>query len=209
VESRSASFVGASVREALSSRVFWTLIAVVFGSMLALNSVIVHLAALLTDRGVTPGQAALAVSTMGAASFLGRLMTGWLLDRFMAVHVAFVLLVISALGTFLLTGVHAFPVSLAAAALIGFGTGGETDVVPYLVSRYFGLRSLSTLYGLHWTAWGLAGAVGPRWMGRAFDATGSYDATLVALSFATLGVAALLLSLPAYANRVPRPAAAG
>jgi hypothetical protein len=46
-------------------------------------------------------------------------------------------------------------------------------------------------------------------MGRGFDATGSYDATLVALSFATLGVAALLLTLPAYANRVARPAAAG
>jgi len=39
-------------------------------------------------------------------------------------------------------------------------------------SRYFGLKSFSTLYGFTWTAYAIAGAVGPIVMGRAFDATG-------------------------------------
>ena len=34
-----------------------------------------------------------------------------------------------------------------AAALIGFGMDGEADATPYLLSRYFGLRSFSLLYG--------------------------------------------------------------
>jgi hypothetical protein len=29
----------------------------------------------------------------------------------------------------------------------------QGDVTPYLLSRYFGLRSFSTLYGLTWTAY--------------------------------------------------------
>jgi hypothetical protein len=82
--------------------------------------------------------------------------------------------------------------------LIGFGIGGESDVTAYLLSRYFGLRSLSTLYGWTWVATGVAGAVGPVLMGRAFDATGSYEALLVWISLVTLGIAALMLLMPPY-----------
>ena len=189
---------GSTVAEALSSRTFWILIGVVFGTTIALNGTMVHLSALLTDRGIASGEAALVVSIMGGASLAGRLLTGWLLDRFMAIRVSFVLLSIAAAGTLLLAGTRSFPAGALAAALIGFGTGGEFDVIPYLLSRYFGLRALSTLYGLNWTAWGLAGVVGPVLMGRVFDSTGSYGPVLVGFAAATMGVAALMLTLPAY-----------
>jgi MFS family permease len=194
-ERRSAS--GAAVRDALRSRAFWILIAIVFGSTVALNGVIVHLSALLTDRGVSSSSAAIVVSALGGASLAGRLLTGWLLDRFAALRVSFVMLAIAAMGTLLLAVAESFGAGVLAAALIGFGTGGEFDVVPYLLSRYFGLRSLSTLYGLNWTAWGLAGAAGPILMGRAFDTTGSYEAVLVGFAAGTLGVATLVLAMPA------------
>ena len=84
------------------------------------------------------------------------------------------------------------------AALIGVGMGGEADVTPYLLSRYFGLRAFSTLYGFTWTAYAIAGAIGPILMGRAFDLTGSYTALLTVLSAATLAVALLMLLLPRY-----------
>jgi predicted MFS family arabinose efflux permease len=187
---------GTTVPEALRSRVFWILITVVFGSTIALNGTIVHLSALLTDRGVPSGGAALVVSVMGAASLAGRLLTGWLLDRFAAPRVSFMLLAIAALGTFLLADARSFVGGMTAAALIGFGTGGEFDVVPYLLSRYFGLRSLSTLYGLNWTAWGMASAAGPMLMGHAFDTTGSYGTVLVGFAVGTLGAAVLMLALP-------------
>ena len=98
--------------------------------------------------------------------------------------------------------------ALFAAVLIGYGTGGETDVTPYMLSRYFGLRSLSTLYGLNWTAWGIAGAIAPALMGRAFDTTGSYDSVLTQLSIATVVVAALMLTLPAYSSTAKEVVAA-
>ncbi len=83
----------------------------------------------------------------------------------------------------------------------GFGMGGEADVTPYMLSRYFGLRSFTTLYAFTWTAYACAGAIGPVLMGRVFDLTGSYDALLVRLAIATTAVASLMLLMPAYGAR--------
>ena len=163
----------------MTSRIFWILVVVLFGSSIAQNGAIDHISALLTDRGVSAGGGALALSAMGGASLLGRLTTGWLLDRFFAAACRCALLSIAALGTFLLSGADSLTMGVVAAALIGFGMGGEADVTPYLLSRYFGLRSFSVLYGLTWTFYAVAGAVGPVLMGKVFDATGSYESLLV------------------------------
>jgi cyanate permease len=171
---------------------------VLFCSSIAQNGAITHMAALLTDRGVPASGAAIAVAAMGGASLVGRLLTGWLLDRFFAARVSFALLAVSALGTFVLSGAHSLTMGAVAAVLIGLGMGGEADVTPYMLSRYFGLRSFSTLYGFTWTAYAFAGAIGPILMGEAFDATGSYEALLVMLAIGTLGVAALMLCMPGY-----------
>lgn len=189
---------GATVFEGLRSRKFWTLVAVFFASSIALNAAIVHLSPLLTDRGISPARAALAISTMGAASLLGRLTTGWLLDRFFGAYVSFVLLSIAALGTWWLATADSFTAGAIAAALIGFGMGGELDVTPYLLSRYFGLRSFSTLYGFAFGSSALAGAVGPVLMGRVFDLTGSYEALLPKIALFMFLVALLMLTLPRY-----------
>jgi hypothetical protein len=69
-------------------------------------------------------------------------------------------------------------------------------VTPYLLSRHFGLRSLSTLYGLNWTAWGFATATGAILLGRSFDAAGSYVVGLIAIGCLTLGAAGLMWTLP-------------
>jgi len=189
---------GASVRDGLRSRVFWILVAVLFGSSIAQNGAITHMAALLSDRGVTVQGAALAVSAMGAASLAGRLGTGWLLDRFFAAHVAIGLLLTAAVGTVLLASADSLMLGIVAAALIGAGMGGEADVTPYLLSRYFGLRAFSALYGLTWTAYAIAGAIGPILMGRAFDVAGSYATLLPILAGVIVAVAMLMLFLPRY-----------
>jgi predicted MFS family arabinose efflux permease len=189
---------GASVREATTSSVFWILVIVLFCSSLAQNGAIAHISALLTDRGVSGTGGAIALSAMGGASLVGRLLTGWLLDRFFAARVSFALLATAALGAFLLSSAQSLPMGVLAAGLIGFGMGGEADVTPYLLSRYFGLRSFSVLYGLTWTFYAVAGAIGPVLMGKAFDLTGSYEALLVRLAVGTLAVAALMLFLPRY-----------
>jgi len=191
---------GASVAEGLRSRIFWIVVTVLFCISISQNAAITHLSAMLTDRGIPARGAALAASAMGGTALLGRLFTGWLLDRFFAPRVAMVLLLIAALGTLLLAGARSLPVGILASSMIGLGMGGEADITPYLIAKYFGLRSFSTLYGLTWTAYAIAGAIGPVIMGKAFDATGSYQALLVQLAALAAGSAALMLWLPRYAD---------
>jgi cyanate permease len=93
--------------------------------------------------------------------------------------------------------------ALLAAILIGLGLGAEADLTPYLLTRYFGLRSFSTLYGFSWTAYAMAGAIGPLLMGKAFDVTGSYTLLLIVLSGGTFVSAALYLGLPRYPRDAP------
>jgi MFS family permease len=197
---------GATVSQGLRSRTFWILIATLFLSSVSMNGAITHLSPLLTDRGVPGANAALAASMLGLASFAGRLTTGFLLDRFFGPRVGFCLCAISAGGILLLARAGSSVPGMAAAVLIGLGVGAEADLTPYLLTRYFGLRAFSTLYGFTWTAYALAGAIGPVGMGRAFDATGSYGSLLTLLSGATLGAAGLLLLLPRYPRAWRRPA---
>jgi len=199
----SAAIGGATTSEAISSRIFWTLIAVIGGAAIAFNGVVVHIVSLLTDRGVASGSAAMALSLMGAFGLGGRLITGWLIDRFRATYVSAALLALAAAGIVLLSSTASFAMALVAAAMIGFGMGGELDVTPFLLSRYFGLRSLSTLYGVCWMAMGGGAAIGPLAMGRAFDANGSYDGMLVNLAGETLLAALLMLTLPRYRRSIP------
>jgi cyanate permease len=64
------------------------------------------------------------------------------------------------------------------------------------------------LYGFSWTAYAIAGAIGPVLMGRAFDASASYQALAVKLSILTLFAAGLMLGMPAYRAYASRAMAA-
>jgi MFS family permease len=201
-----AGATGATTAQGLRSRAFWTLIVVLFLNSISVNGAVTHLSALLTDRGISGREAALALSVLGAASLSGRLLTGLLLDRFFGPRVSFVLLIGVAAGIQLLSSAHTPAIAIVAAALIGLGLGGEADITPYLLTRYFGLRSFSTLYGFTWTAYAIAGAIGPVVMGRAFDLTGSYAVFLSVLASAGLVSAFLMLTMPQY-DRTTEPVA--
>jgi MFS family permease len=187
----------------LRAPAFWIIVAVLFVSSISMNGAITHLSALLTDRGITPRDAALCASMLGGSSLLGRIGVGWLLDRLFGARVALVVNLATAAGIFLLARANSFPVGCLAAALIGIGAGGEAAITPYLLTRYFGLRAFSTLYGLTWTFYAAAGAIGPVILGRAFDLTGSYSSLLLTLAVALALAAALNLLLPKYPSSSP------
>lgn len=189
---------GATVGEGLRDYRFWIIVVVLFSISIAQNGSITHLSALLTDRGLHPDRAAIAVSALGGAALFGRIATGWLLDRFFAPWVSFALLALAALGVFVLSSASSLSAGVVGAVLVGFSMGGEADVIPFLVARYFGLRSFSVLYALTWTFYAIAGAIGPVLMGKAFDASGSYTTLLVWIAGSIIVVAPLMLLLPRY-----------
>jgi hypothetical protein len=61
-----------------------------------------------------------------------------------------------------------------------------------------GLRAFSTLYGLTWTFYAAAGAIGPVILGRAYHSTGSYTLLLAILAGVLALAAAMNLLLPRY-----------
>jgi len=185
-------------QEGLRSYTFWIIVTVLFASSISMNGAITHLSALLTDRGVRPGDAALCASILGASSILGRIATGWLLDRFFGARVAFVVSLITAAGICLLAYANGFGAGAFSAALIGIGAGGEAAITPYLLTRYFGLGAFSTLYGLTWTFYAAAGATGPVVLGRAYDSTGSYTSLLAILAGVLALAGTMNLLLPRY-----------
>jgi MFS family permease len=189
---------GLTWRQGIRRYAFWFIVIALFASSISTNGAITHLVAMLTDRGITPRSAALALSVLGATSVAGRLAVGTLLDRLAGSLVAFLNMGFSATGILLLAHARSFPSACLAAGLMGIGLGGEADVTPYLLTRYFGLRAFSTLYGLTWTFYAIAGAIGPVILGRAFDLTGSYTSLLRLLGLVMLPAAGLMLFLPRY-----------
>ncbi len=76
-------------QQGLRSPAFWIIVTVLFVSSISMNGAITHLSALLTDRGITPRNAALCASLLGGSSLIGRIGVGWLLDRLFGARVAF------------------------------------------------------------------------------------------------------------------------
>jgi MFS family permease len=199
-ESAPVAHSGSTWPQGLRSFAFWIIVAVLFVGSISMNGALTQLSALLTDRGITPRDAALCASVFGGSSVLGRIGVGWLLDRFFGARIALLVNLSGAAGIFLLARASSFPAGCLAAALIGIGAGGEAAITPYLLTRYFGLRAFSTLYGLTWTFYAAAGAIGPVILGRAFDLTGSYTSLLTVLAVALSFAAVLNLFLPKYSN---------
>ena len=190
---------GASMGAALGSFIFWILALLIMLEAFGSNGLISHLAALMTERGVSAQSAALALSVMGAAGILGRLTTGLLLDRYFAPYIAALMLGISGLGILVLSIDAAAPIALTGTALMGYGLGSEADVVPYLIARYFGRKHFAALYGLTWTAYAVGGATGPIVVGHFYDRAGMYQPRVVVGLALTCAVgAALSLLLPRY-----------
>lgn len=186
---------GMTAARARRSGLLWMLIAVYFIVAASIQACMIHLVPMLKDRGMSPTNAAVAASVMGAASMAGRLGTGYLLDLLPAARVPVLAFGCVATGIFLLaTGIGAYP----AAILIGFGYGAESATIPYLVSRYFGMRSFGEIYSYLFITVPVGGALGPAVMGLGYDRWGSYQLILLGWGIATVLSAALLLRLKSY-----------
>jgi len=195
--------VGESVGKALGGRVFWIIAATVGLYAISVNGAIAHLSALLTDRGVSTQGGAYAIAAIGASGLIGRLLTGVFLDRFFGPRVSQIMLLMTVTGIVLLSVAHTLTAGLIAASLIGFSMGSEGDITPYLLSRYFGLKRLSTLYALTWTAYAVGGATGPLVVGRIFDSLGSYrPVTIQLLALPAFIPCLLMFMLPHYTSHV-------
>jgi MFS family permease len=212
LDTSSSYLSGLSWSEVRREPAFWIMVTAFVMASTSLHAGILHLPTLLMDRGFTAQRAALGSSVVGVAILVGRFVCGWLMDRLFAPRVGMLFYAFSAAGLVLLRAGHAGVSVFIAAFLLGLGMGAEVDMLAYLASRYFGLRSFGTIYGYVFAAFMVAGALGPLMMGALFDHFHSYSAGLGAAAIGSLGAVALLALLgpyrfgPAEGPVEPRPA---
>lgn len=204
--------VGMSLREALGTTMFWRVGLVLMVTAAAATSTSVHLPAMLTDKGISPALAAASAAAIGPALIVGRLVCGWLLDRLAARFVAAGFIVLAAIGCGLFVGYDGGQArAITAAVLIGLTMGAEGDLLAYLLSRYFGMRSFSAIYGMGLAVFGIGYGGAPWVSGLLFDNLKNYDlgyAILSVLLVICVGVALTFGRYPTFSPEAEAKAAA-
>lgn len=192
---------GMTPREAMGRRDFWVLATIFVGLAFVLYGLIPHLVPMLVDRGIASGTAALIASIFGLSAFGGRLLIGFLIDKYDARRIAFAFFSLSAFGLLVLAMSAPAPLLVLVAILLGGSLGAEVDMLAYLCSRYFGLRSFAQIFSLLFSAVMVAMGLGPLAFGMVFDATGSYGAILALGVPICVAAIALVLLLKPYGER--------
>jgi MFS family permease len=188
----SASLSGISLSAALRLSSFWRLAFAFVLISIVVAGLIVHLPAMLVDRGSSPAAAAATVAMLGYAVIVGRLSLGLLLDRLPANLVGAAFVLIAAVTCLLLANGVGL---MAAVLLLGLCAGAEVDLLAFISARLFGLRHYAQIYGCTMSAFAFGAGLGPIAAGAIHDWTGRYTAALYGFAIAITVAAALIGSL--------------
>ncbi|MDD4877348.1 MAG: MFS transporter [Dehalococcoidales bacterium] len=162
-------------REALHTSTFWILLLAGSARSIGMTSVVLHEVAYLTDIGISEVAAAAALGSMVAFSIPGRIIFGWLGDRFDKRYVLMVSYVLQAIGIFVLTNVATIGQVYIFLAIYGIGYGGGIPVYVAMRGEYFGRKAFATIAGIFQTFLVIPTVVGPIFAGYIYDVTGSYN----------------------------------
>ncbi len=170
---------GLTIKQGLKAPVFYKL---AFSSMLVAGGVlglVVHFVPIMVAGGLSAEAAATVAGIVGISSIIGRIGTGFLLDRFPGWLVGGIgngIPILACLVLLLSDG--SYVGGAVAAAIVGFSVGAELDIAAYLSGRHFGRRNYATLFGTLAGMISLGIGVGAVFLGAMYDFFGSYEQVL-------------------------------
>ncbi len=191
-------FPGPSLRNALFSSRYLRMLLAALMILLALGAVIVHFIPIMRESGIASRSAAIIAGIIGVTSLFGRVLVGWLLDRYDGPKVGLLFFALPSLPIAIMLMEPGMPVYALCAVLIGMALGAEFDILAYLTSRYFGLRHYGALFGAIWGVTALGVGLGPLLAGAIYDSSGSYSSLFLVLLPLPLLAALLVRSLGPY-----------
>ncbi len=185
---------GKTLGEALRDWRFWILTACFIPISIAVGGPIPNFETILGSKGFETTDAVLIASVVGFSVVVGRLLGGYLLDKFWAPAVSFVFFIIPVIACYIfIQETLSYNMAIAAVAIIGFAAGVEYDLMAYLVSKYFGLKNYSSIYGALYGFFAIGAGFGPYIFARSFDTTGSYSTIFMyAMGLFVIGALPLL-----------------
>jgi len=126
------------------------------------------------DLKYTDVQAANVASLVLISSLVGRLLMGWLADKFPKKYVMILIYVLVAVGISLLFFANIPGAIYLFAIIFGVGLGGDYMIIPLMAAELFGVKVMGRLMGVVLTADGVAEALMPVLVGNLRDRTTSY-----------------------------------
>ena len=147
------------------------------------------------DLKYSQSEAANVISLVLGSSILGRLLMGYLADKFPKKYVMILIYSLISVSILLLFYAHIPNVIYLFAFIFGIGLGGDYMIIPLMAAELFGVKVMGRVMGLVLTVDGIGEAIGPVLAGGIRDSTGSYAmgfTTLIGLSIiGTIAIAFL------------------
>jgi MFS family permease len=184
---------GVTLKQAATGGQYWLMLATFLLIGTAVTSVIFHLVPLLKARGESTQVASEAQASLWAVLVVGRISTGWLMDRFFAPRVALACLVLPIAGISILAFGATGGAAFCAAIMLGLAAGAEADIIAYLVGRYFGLKHYAVIYATYFSIYALGSGLGPAGTAWAVERAGGYTQVLWVLAGVLIAAGILLL----------------
>lgn len=189
-ESRSLSF-----EKTRKTYQFWNLCIVNFLVIFCLISIIIHIVPHARDTGLSAGQAAGVLSTIGGVSMLGRFISGLAIDRYGSRAIMGACLLLLIISLLWLQVAETLWMLFLFAFIYGLAHGGVFTAVSPIVAEIFGIKAHGTILGIVVCFGTTGGAIGPIFTGQLFDMTGSYAPAFLAfiiISTCSLGILYLI-----------------
>ncbi len=184
-----------SLAPVLKSPAFYLLLVGSMCSIGAVGGTMQNLKLFLSlDLKLSQGEVAQIASLVLVGSLAGRIVMGYLADRFPKKYVMLLIYSIVACAIPLLFVAEAPAARYAFALLFGIGLGGDYMIIPLMAAELFGVKMLGRLMGIVLTADGIAEATAPMLVAGIRDASGSYaNGFAVLIGLAVIGAAAVAL----------------
>jgi MFS family permease len=134
------------------------------------------------------------LSLVLVSSLAGRLVVGWLADRWPKKYVMLLVYSIVASAVVLLLVADSTLMLYAFAVVFGLGLGGDYMIIPLMAADLFGVAVLGRVMGIVLTADSAAEALAPMTVAAVRDSTGTYaNGFLVLLVLAAVGAVGVAL----------------
>jgi MFS family permease len=192
ISSAGAPLAPAGVAQAVKTAPFWLIL---LGSTLAIGAigaVIQHFILFLKDSGYSATVAAHYLSILLTASLAGRVVVGYIADRFSKSFIMAIFYFLIGASVLLLAHPQSTLAIWAFASIFGFSMGADYMLIPLVVSENFGTASLGKILALIIMGYSVGQWAGPWFVGKLFDARHNYELawTLIAI-FAMTGAVAI------------------
>jgi len=138
--------------------------------------VISQLVPFARQQGHTIELATTAIFVGAIGNAAGRILSGWLSDAMGRLNVLRLMIAVSVGAMFLLPAVGGSVAGLFLMVFVIYWCyGTQLSVNASTAADFWGTKNVGVNYGLLFTAWGVAGLIGPRIGGRMFDIYGNYQ----------------------------------